>query len=147
MSATTSAGELRRLPLFDETLLSRDGAGEPSLVGWRCDSCGRLAFGRKRICPICGATGGRETQLRRVGRLETWTTVSTKQGTYDIAYAMLNDGEDEQEVRVFGPIVAADIDGLEIGQQVSVEFDHSEIAGVDSVHHAFSADGPTGGQG
>lgn len=132
----TTDPALSDLPLFDETLVVSGDDGL-ELIGWRCSRCERLTFGHARMCPMCGSSEGRDTRLSALGRLETWTSVSVPSGSYDIGYVMLGDGEDDQEVRVLGPLVTDDVAELRSGQTVRVGFDHSEILGVDSVHHVF----------
>lgn len=136
MIAVGDPVKLSTLPLFDATLLTRTG-DSLALVGWRCDRCDRLALGVRLMCPVCGASDGRTTTLLDHGTLETWTTVTTRDGSYMVAYALLRDGVDSQETRVFAPIAAESDDALTIGQSVRLGFDHRVIAGIDSVHHVF----------
>jgi uncharacterized OB-fold protein len=128
--------KLSALPLFDATLLTRTGDGLV-VIGWRCGRCNRLALGMRRMCPVCGASDGRTTTLLDHGTLETWTTVTTRDGSYMVAYALFRDGVDDQETRVFGPMAAESDDALTIGQSVRLGFGHRVIAGIDSVHHMF----------
>ena len=67
------------------------------------------------------------------------TTVATKDGRYTVAYALFGDGVDSQEVRVSAPIDVEGDDALAIGQRIGLGFGHSDIGGVDSVHHVFLA--------
>jgi uncharacterized OB-fold protein len=129
--------------VLDEALIAV-GPGGPALRGWRCGSCGRLAFGVKRICPTCGARGGRETRLERTARLETWTRVLGKT-EYIIGYGLVGDGEDEQEVRVFAPIDVPDEGRLRPGQPVDIRFRTGIIVwGDERLHHYFAPGGADG---
>jgi uncharacterized OB-fold protein len=124
--------------VLDPALLAVDEPGPgPALRGWRCGSCGRLAFGLRRSCPTCGARGGRETLLERRGRLETWTRVFGET-EYVVGYALVGDGEDDQEVRVFGPIDVADESGLAPGQELEVRFRTSALPAGERLHHYFA---------
>jgi uncharacterized OB-fold protein len=139
-----SVDALLVLPLLDETLVGREAiSGQLWLIGWRCDRCQRLAFGQREICPACGGRGGRATRLERQARLETWTTVFTRDGSYSVAYCFIGDGEDQQEVRVFGPIAVDDELELRRGRRLELAFDHGDIADRDCVHHVFRL--PVGG--
>ncbi len=140
MTSSETVSTLGDLPLFDATLIERLlPANELWLIGWRCGRCHRLAFGVRAICPVCGGREGHTTRLNRRTRLETWTTVYTGEGDYTVAYCMAGDGEDDQEVRVFGPVAAGDEDELHAGQPMWIAFDHSLIGGRDCVHHVFHA--------
>jgi uncharacterized OB-fold protein len=129
--------------LLDPALIAVDD-GEPSLRGWRCAACRRLAFGVKHVCPTCGSREGRETRLARTARLETWTRVFA-QTEYVVGYALVGDGEDDQEVRVFAPLEVADEASLEPGQQVEIRFRTGTIVwGDERLHQYFVPGGRDG---
>jgi uncharacterized OB-fold protein len=131
--------------LFDDSLIARGQVDDDlSLIGWRCTRCARLSFGARRMCPFCGARSGRTTRLQDYGWLETWTTVSAKEHCYTVGYCMVGDGEDHQEVRVFGPLAVDDEAQLRSRQRIRVGFDQSEIAGRNSVHHVFRSSADAG---
>jgi len=122
--------------VLDEALIAV--GDRPALRGWRCASCGRLAFGIKRICPTCGANEGRETRLEGVGALETWTKVFG-QSAYVIGYGLVGDGEDDQRVRVFGPVEADGEGDLVPGLPVEIRFRvGTTVWGDERVHHFFA---------
>jgi uncharacterized OB-fold protein len=136
----TAVDDERATAVLDEALIAVGPAG-PALRGWRCNSCGRLAFGIKRRCPTCGARDGRETRLESVGVLETWTRVFG-QTEYVIGYAQVGDGEDEQRVRVFAPIDVADESELESGRPVELRFKvGTTVWGEERLHHSFAPGG------
>jgi uncharacterized OB-fold protein len=147
MSAVRRDEILDALPVFDENLVGRPtDPGGLWLIGWRCERCRRLAFGRRRICPACGSRSGRASCLEDVGELETWTTVYSGEGShYTVGYCLVGDGEDEQRVRVFGPIAVVDEGELRIGQLVSIGFDHSCLEGREACHHVFHPRPPGAG--
>jgi uncharacterized OB-fold protein len=148
MSAVTRDETLSTLPVFDEALVGRSSeSSAPWLIGWRCARCGRLAFGRKRTCPVCGSRSGQLSRIEGPAELETWTTVYPKEGSrYSVGYCLAGDGQDEQRVRVFGPIVVADENELRIGQTMSIGFAHSHLDGREACHHAFYPDPPEAGR-
>ena len=133
--------EQTRPPVFDPALVRTEPDGRYSLIGWRCSRCGRLAFGTRNVCPLCGFQGGRETRLSSISHLETWTRVVRHEGDYVVGYCLIGDGEDKQEVRVFGPIDVSDERLLSGGQPLEIRFDTSEIGGLRRVHHVLTPRG------
>lgn len=124
-------------PPLDPALIEPLPGGDAALRGWRCDSCGRLTLGARELCPLCGAREGRATHLASEARLQTWTHVATERD-YVIAYALAGDGEDEQEVRVFGLVDVDDEDELSFGQRVEIRFrDGPTPKGNALLHHYF----------
>jgi uncharacterized OB-fold protein len=119
-------------PVLDAALVAADGG----LRGWRCDSCHRLVFGVKQICPNCGGRHGRETRLEQRARLETWTRVFGATD-YIVGYCLVGDGEDDQEVRVFGPIDVTDEASLEPNQELEIRFKSSQLPNGERLHHYF----------
>jgi uncharacterized OB-fold protein len=47
---------------------------DPSLIGGRCDECGRFTFPLRSGCPFCGATAVQRQLLDRQGTLWSWTS-------------------------------------------------------------------------
>jgi uncharacterized OB-fold protein len=139
----TAVHDERETAVLDDSLMAVGPTG-PALRGWRCNSCGRLALGIKRLCPTCGSREGRETRLEAVGALETWTRV-LGETAYVIGYAQVGDGEDEQRVRVFAPIDVADETGLRSGQPVELRFRvGTTVWGQERLHHVFTPGGIDG---
>jgi crotonobetainyl-CoA:carnitine CoA-transferase CaiB-like acyl-CoA transferase/uncharacterized OB-fold protein len=114
-----------------------EGPDEAVLLGWRCAKCSVLALGEHAFCGVCGNKGGRITVLSNEGVLETWSSVATRAGGYIIGYALLGNEEDNQRVRVFGPIETPSEDTLVAGEHVVVEYRRSEINGKTRLHHVF----------
>jgi uncharacterized OB-fold protein len=131
-------------PPLDGALIGSDPEG-PYLRGWRCGRCARLAFGARRICATCGSPEGRETRLAAAGRLETWTRVVGR-SEYMIGYGLFGDGEDDQEVRVLGPLDVSDEGELEHGQALELRFRVGELAAGERLHHYFAPERGEGGE-
>lgn len=124
--------------VVDAALIELLPGGRLALRGWRCETCGRLALASPELCPVCGARGGRTTHLAATARLQTWSRV-VADPPYIIGYALAGDGEDGQEVRVFGPVAVDDEDRLQVGQAVAIGFRTGQTArGRERVHHYFA---------
>jgi uncharacterized OB-fold protein len=124
-------------PPLDPALIEPLPDGEAALRGWRCGSCGRLTLGARDLCPLCGSREGRATHLEPEGTLQTWTHVATEHD-YVIAYALAGDGEDDQEVRVFGPVDVDDENELSVGQRLEIRFRSGPTPkGTTKLHHYF----------
>jgi uncharacterized OB-fold protein len=131
-------------PVLDGALIATDSQSGTSLRGWRCERCHALAFGVRRICARCGSSKGHETRLSETGRLETWTRVAGR-SEYVVGYGLFGDGEDEQVVRILGPIDLADEGVLAHGQAVKVRFKVGQVTSGERLHHYFVPDPEAGG--
>jgi uncharacterized OB-fold protein len=130
--------------VVDPALIESLPGGDLALRGWRCDSCGRLALASPERCPVCGARGGRTTHLGRTARLQTWSRVMADP-PYIVGYALAGDGEDDQEVRVFGPLAVDDEGRLRVGQQVAIGFRTGVTTrGRERAHHYFAPESEAG---
>jgi uncharacterized protein len=49
-------------------------AGEPQLIGSKCEACGAMTFPTKPSCPRCGRTDMAQHLLPSRGTLVSWTT-------------------------------------------------------------------------
>lgn len=124
--------------LLNRSLMAQgESPDEAVLLGWRCAKCSALAFGEHVFCGICGNKTGRITHLSQEGALETWSRIATRGGGYIVGYVLFGDGEDDQRVRVFGPIEAPSEDALTAGEHIVVEYLRSEINGKMRLHHVF----------
>lgn len=132
-SATATA---ERPTAFDRGLVAA-GDGPPRLRGWRCARCGDLALGLRVCCPVCGHDAGEEVALGQDATLETWSSVTTREGTYVIGYARVGDVRGEHAVRVFAPIDVDDERELVAGQPIRVAFRSAPIHGEPRLHHYF----------
>jgi uncharacterized OB-fold protein len=131
-------------PPLDPALIEPLPGGEAALRGWRCGSCGRLTLGARELCPLCGSREGRATHLEPEASLQTWTHVAGEQG-YIIGYAMAGDGEDEQEVRVFGLLDVDDEGELSFGQRLAIRFRSGPtVKGNSRLHHYFVPEADAG---
>jgi crotonobetainyl-CoA:carnitine CoA-transferase CaiB-like acyl-CoA transferase/uncharacterized OB-fold protein len=125
-------------PFDGNLLVRREGGPGWALASWWCLDCERATLGRTERCPACGSTSGQPSLLRDVGVLATWSRIMGKAGPYIVGYADLEvEGRPGAAVRVFGPLHAADEDGLALGMPVTVVFDASSVQGAPRIHHAF----------
>jgi len=92
-------------------------AGQPRLLGSRCEACGRHTFPRSDTCPYCAAQGARPVELSGRGRLWTWTAVTTPPPGYggDVPYGF-GVVELPEGLRVVTRLTEADPARLSAGQ-------------------------------
>jgi hypothetical protein len=57
---------------------------------------------------------------------------------YIVGYCLVGDGEDDQEVRVFGPIDVTDESSLEPNQELEIRFKSSELPHGERLHQFFT---------
>jgi len=125
-------------PPFDPALVAcGHDAMDVWLIGWRCDQCGHLALGERRVCGLCGGRDGQRRRLGAEGELDTWTTVVRRERTYVVGYCYLGDGEDDRRVRVFGPVLVDTEDQLRRHARIRIDFVTSTLRGKKCVHHAI----------
>jgi uncharacterized OB-fold protein len=86
-------GELSRAPLYTEAPAGR----ETALHASRCESCARVAFPQRVVCPACGAAAA-VVELRGPATVRTRTSVLVQppgaliQAPYDVAVAEFDAG-------------------------------------------------------
>ena len=94
----------------------------PSLMGTRCDACGKTFFPKRETCPNCQEKGNmKEVLLSKIGRLYTYTIVRQAPPGFEPPYATalvdLPEG-----VRLFAQLTTADPAGIELDGEVELTF-------------------------
>ena len=99
------------------------------LEAGKCSQCGKVYFPPRLICG-CGARDFETVQLNDQGTLLTYTVIRVApsqfvdEAPYVVGVIELNDG-----VRLTAQVVDCDIDRLDIGQKVQVEFRRIQTVG------------------
>ncbi|NIR47401.1 Zn-ribbon domain-containing OB-fold protein [candidate division KSB1 bacterium] len=89
----------------------------------RCESCGKIHFPPRLICPDCQSGSFRVIKLRDKGKVLTYTVIHVApeqfatQTPYIMAIVELNDG-----VKITSQIVDCGIEDVRIGEKVKVVF-------------------------
>jgi uncharacterized OB-fold protein len=89
----------------------------------KCTGCGEIQFPPRRICPECGKRDFETVTLADQGEIETFTVIHvapdefTDLAPYAVGLVNLDDG-----VKIMCQIADIDLDAIEIGQRVQVEF-------------------------
>ncbi len=93
------------------------------LEGAKCKGCGQVYFPPRLICSSCKSREFEMVNLQREGELLTYTIIRvppsqfTDQSPYAIGIVELDRG-----VKILSQIVDCDLDKLEIGQRMRIEF-------------------------
>ena len=93
------------------------------LEAGKCKKCGKVYFPPRIICAECKSQEFETVNLQREGKLLTYTIIRVApsqfvdQTPYAIGIVELNDG-----VKILSQIADCDLDKLEIGQKVRIEF-------------------------
>ena len=93
------------------------------LEAGKCKKCGKVYFPPRIICAECKSQEFETVNLQREGKLLTYTIIRVApsqfvdQAPYAMGIVELNDG-----VKILSQIVDCDLDKLEIGQKVRIEF-------------------------
>lgn len=88
-----------------------------------CDACGKIHFPPRVVCNACRGTTFTKTTLAMEGTVETFTVIRVPpsgfvaESPYAVGIVKLDDG-----VKVTAQIVDADLDELQIGQRMRIEF-------------------------
>lgn len=88
-----------------------------------CVTCGKIHFPPRLVCSACRGTTFARTTLAPEGAVETFTIIRvppagfTAETPYAVGIVRLDDG-----VKVTAQIVDVDLDELQIGQRVRIEF-------------------------
>ncbi len=131
--------------LLDDKLMRRTDAGF-DLVGQHCANCGKIAFPRKRVCPVCFSSDLGDHVLSRSGTLHTFTTTHlgppVLPAPYTIGFLDLPEG-----IKLMGLIRIAQpaAEYLEIGMRMDIVLDRlrTEPDGDDIYCYMFA---PAGGE-
>jgi uncharacterized OB-fold protein len=89
----------------------------------RCTNCGTITFPPRQVCPSCKGREFEPTRLANEGTLVTHTVIRVPpsqfvdQAPYAVGIVELDDG-----VRVMAQVVDTDVDTLQSGQRMKVEF-------------------------
>lgn len=93
------------------------------LEGAKCKKCGKIYFPPRLICSSCKSREFEMVNLQRGGKLLTYTIIRvppsqfTDQSPYAVGVVELDD-----EVKILSQIADCDLDRLEIGQRMRIEF-------------------------
>lgn len=93
------------------------------LEGAKCKGCGQVYFPPRLICSSCKSREFEMVNLQRGGKLLTYTIIRvppsqfTDQSPYAMGVVELDRG-----VKILSQIVDCDLDKLEIGQRMRIEF-------------------------
>ncbi|UCE20288.1 MAG: Zn-ribbon domain-containing OB-fold protein [Gemmatimonadota bacterium] len=99
------------------------------LEAGKCTRCGKTYFPPRLVC-ACGAREFEIVRLKDEGTLQTFTVIRVApsqfvdEAPYAIGIVELNDG-----VRLTAQVVDCDVEHLEIGQKVKVEFRRIQTVG------------------
>jgi len=93
------------------------------LEAGKCKKCGKVYFPPRIICAECKSQEFETVNLQREGKLLTYTIIRVApsqfvdQAPYAMGIVELNNG-----VKILSQIADCDLDKLEIGQKVRIEF-------------------------
>ena len=93
------------------------------LEGAKCKGCGKIYFPPRLICSSCKSREFEMVNLQRGGKLLTYTIIRvppsqfTDQSPYAMGVVELDRG-----VKILSQIVDCELDKLEIGQRMRIEF-------------------------
>lgn len=93
------------------------------LEAGKCKKCGKVYFPPRIICAECKSQEFETVNLQKEGKLLTYTIIRVApsqfmdQAPYAMGVVELNDG-----VKILSQIADCDLDKLEIGQKVRIEF-------------------------
>lgn len=89
----------------------------------KCDACGKVHFPPRMVCSGCRGTTFSKTTLAAEGTVETFTIIRVpptgfgSETPYAVGIVQLDDG-----VKVTAQIVDTELNDLQIGQRVRLEF-------------------------
>ncbi len=109
------------------------------LEAGKCKQCGKIYFPGRLICPECGGREFDTIQLKREGKLLTYTIIHVgpsrfaDQVPYVVGIVELQDG-----VRLLCQVADCDLDRLQIGLPVKIEFRRiSEEGEAGIIHYGY----------
>lgn len=110
--------DLDTLPLIagDAVRIGHDG---PVLIGSQCGECGVRLFPPVAVCPECLSEEMAPVHLSARGRLYSWSVVHVAPRGWTVPY-VAGYVDLPEKVRVFGHIVDADPEALEMDMDVAL---------------------------
>jgi len=100
----------------------------------RCKGCGKIHFPPRIVCSQCRGREFEKTRLAQTGSIETFTVIRVAptgfgdQAPYAVAVINLDDG-----VKLTAQVVDCDVEQLQIGQPVRLEFRRVNEDGEDGI--------------
>jgi len=110
----------------------RDSKHRYRLEAGKCKQCGKVVFPFRLICPECGSQEFEKVILPDTGKILTYTVIRvapsqfTDQAPYAVGIAELSNG-----VRLLAQIADCDVEKIEVGMEVRIEFRRIQTDG----HH------------
>ena len=104
-----------------ETKAFWDAAEAGRLMIGKCDSCGRVHFYPRALCPFCLSDKTGLQPAAGTGTVYTYSVMRRAPIPYAIAYVTLDEG-----VSMMTNIVDCDLDRIRIGQKVRLVFKPTE---------------------
>jgi len=94
-----------------------DAARQGKFLIRGCNSCGKVHWFPRTICPICGSSNTEWREGSGKGTIYTYTVMRRAKEPYVLAYVELDEGP-----RMLTNIVDCDFERVDIGQKVQVVF-------------------------
>ena len=104
-----------------ETEAYWESAKKGKLIVKTCQSCGKLHYYPRTICPHCLSSDTDWVKASGKGTIYTYSVMRRTETPYVIAYVTLEEG-----VTMLSNIVECDVDGVAVGQTVEVVFRDTE---------------------
>jgi uncharacterized OB-fold protein len=98
-----------------------DAAAEGKLLIKKCNDCGRVHYYPRAICPFCFSDRTEWQQTSGRGTIYSYSVMRRAPVPYAIAYVTLAEGP-----TMMTNLVDCDLDGIRIGQAVTVVFKPSD---------------------
>jgi uncharacterized OB-fold protein len=114
MADKNSAGPVADIALEPYWEAARNG----SLLLKKCDDCAKAHYYPRPICPFCMSANTSWIEASGQATIYSWSVERRAAEPYAIAFVSLPEGP-----AMLTNIVNADLDGLAIGQKVTLSFD------------------------
>jgi uncharacterized OB-fold protein len=89
----------------------------------QCSKCDRVWFPPRRVCADCGGQEFGPAIIPEEGKVATWTIIRVGPAEFgDLAPYAIAVVEFENGVRMLSQVVDVDVDAMEIGMPVRIEF-------------------------
>ena len=96
-------------------------AREGRLLLKKCRDCGKTHYYPRALCPFCLSDNAEWVQAKGEGTIYSWSVERRAQPPYAIAFVTLAEGP-----TLMTNIVDCDLDGLAVGQPVTLAFETRE---------------------